>query len=48
MIRRDLKTRLVPDGCVTRPEAARMLIPPQAELRFFVGLRLALGHDLRF
>jgi len=25
-----------------------LLIPPQAGLRFFIGLRLALEHDLGF
>jgi hypothetical protein len=34
------------DSCVA--DLFRSLIPPEAGLRFFIGLRLALEHDLRF
>ena len=40
------KPHLMSDSCVA--DLFKMLIPPGAGLRFFIGLRLAIENDLRF
>jgi hypothetical protein len=40
------KPHLMSDSCVA--DLFLWLIPPAAGLRFFIGLRLALEHDLKF